>query len=256
MTTSQHLSPGLPQLRGTERPRTVVVLQPAYLPWLGFFDQLRRSDAFVYYDDVQYDKHGWRNRNRVKSAQGTPHWLSVPVRHSGLAWPRIDRVEIDRTSAWARKHVGTLRQFYSRAPHARSYLPALEELLYRPWESLVELDIALVQLICGWLKLHRPMVRSSELKIGGDKSGRLLAICKHLGAERYLSGDAAQDYLDLELFGSNGVAVEFQLFTHPRYPQLHGEFVPYLSIVDLILNCGEESPEVLVSTATDSKEKW
>jgi len=108
-------------------PRTLVVLQPGYLPWLGFFDQMRRADAFIYYDDVQFDKHGWRNRNRVKAPDGRPHWLTVPVLHSGRNWPRILDVGIDNRTPWARKHVGTLRQFYSRAPHLERYLPELAD---------------------------------------------------------------------------------------------------------------------------------
>src|SRR6058998_3901315 len=119
-------------------PRTLAVLQPGYLPWLGFFDQMRRADVFVYYDDVQFDKHGWRNRNRIKSPAG-PHWLSVPVRHHGLGQPSILEVEIEPGTPWARKHVGTLRQFYARAPYVKNYLPALEELLMRPWTHIVDL---------------------------------------------------------------------------------------------------------------------
>src|SRR6184192_3437498 len=111
--------------------RTLAVLQPGYLPWLGFFDQLQRSDVFVYYDDVQYDKHGWRNRNRIKSPSG-PHWLTVPVRHSGLGWPPISAVEIESGAPWARKHLGTIRQCYARAPYTDRYLAELGELLQRP----------------------------------------------------------------------------------------------------------------------------
>src|SRR3989442_9456693 len=106
--------------------RTVAVLQPGYLPWLGFFDQMRRSDVFVYYDDVQFDKHGWRNRNRVKAPTG-PHWLTVPVLHHGK--PRIKEVEIDERMPWARRHIGTIRQFYARATFLERYLGELDELL-------------------------------------------------------------------------------------------------------------------------------
>lgn len=110
---------------------TAVVLQPGYLPWLGFFDQMRRADVFVYYDDVQFDKNGWRNRNRVKSTDGRPCWLTVPVRHRGEGRPAINRIGIDRRAPWARKHVGTLRQHYSAAPHRESYLSELERTLSR-----------------------------------------------------------------------------------------------------------------------------
>lgn len=225
-------------------PPTVVVLQPGYLPWLGFFDQLRRSDVFVYYDDVQYDKHGWRNRNRIKTQSG-PLWLTVPVRHSGLGFPRIMDVEIDSRSPWARKHVASIRQAYAGTPFLGRYLPELEELLQRRWERIVDLDIAAVDVMARWFGLVRRTERSSELGIGGERSERLLAICRHFNASKYISGDSAQDYLDTDLFARHGIDVEWQRFTHPTYPQQHGEFVPFMSALDLILNCGDESLAVL-----------
>lgn len=226
--------------------KTLVVLQPGYLPWLGFFDQMRRADVFVYYDDVQYDKHGWRNRNRVKSPAG-PHWLTVPVRHHGLGQPRIMDVEIDSRAPWARKHVGTLRQFYARAPFVQRYLPELEALLERSWPRLIDLDVSVVALMAKWLKLSPEIHLASALGVAGEQSGRLLALCRHFGATRYLSGSAARDYLDVPLFERHGVAVEWQDYRHPTYPQQHGEFVPYLSAIDLLLNCGEESRAILES---------
>ena len=226
------------------RGRTLVVLQPGYLPWLGFFDQLRRADVFIYYDDVQYDKHGWRNRNRIKTQTG-PQWLTVPVLHHGRALPRILDVEIDRRQQWARKHVASLRQAYARAAYAALYLPELEEMLGRPWERLVDLDIALVEMMSRWLGLSRRIERSSELNVPGQQSERLLRLCQHVGAGRYLSGSAARVYLDAGLFERNGISVEWQDFAHPIYRQLHGDFVPYLSTIDLLLNCGDESLAVL-----------
>jgi len=224
---------------------TLVVLQPGYLPWLGFFDQMQRSDLFIYYDDVQFDKHGWRNRNRVKGPDGAPHWLTVPVLHSGRNWPPILEVEIDNRTPWARKHVGTLKQFYHKAPYLSRYLPALEEMLERGWTLLVDLDLAVTALICEWLGITRPTLRASTLGIPGKKSDRLLALCQHLGARRYLSGSAAKNYLDTELLARHGIEVEWQDYVHPVYPQQHGDFVPHLSIVDLLFNCGQESAAIL-----------
>ena len=222
--------------------RTLVVLQPGYLPWLGFFDQVRRADVFVYYDDVQFDTHGWRNRNRVKSPRGA-HWLSVPVRH---AWPNlIADVEVDNRQPWARKHIGTLQQFYARAPHTPEYLPTLEALLSQPWQRLVDLDIALSEQLCQWLGISTPRLRASELGVPGSRSQRLIDMCVHFGATRYLSGDAASAYLDVELFNRAGIAVEWQHFVHPEYPQQFGAFVPYLSVVDLLFNCGADSHAIL-----------
>jgi hypothetical protein len=224
--------------------RTLVVLQPGYLPWLGFFDQLLRSDIFVLYDDVQFDKNGWRNRNRIKSPTG-PHWLTVPVRIRSLT-QRILETQIDDRQPWARKHLGTIKQFYAGAPFLKRYLPELEELLAgRRWDRLIDLDVAVIQLFCAWLRIERQMVRASELGIGGERSERLLNICRHLGARRYLSGNAAQSYLDVELFVRHGIEVKFQNYEHPVYPQQHGQFVPLLSALDLLLNCGDESAAIV-----------
>ena len=227
-----------------EAGRTLVVLQPGYLPWLGFFDQMRRSDIFVFYDDVQFDKNGWRNRNRIKSPSG-PHWLTVPVRVSSLS-QRICETEIDARQPWARKHLGTIKQFYAKAPYVKRYLPELEELLMgRSWERLIELDTAVIELLCGWLNIEREVTRSSELGIEGERSERLLNICLAMGAQRYLSGNAARVYLDTELFGRHGIEVLWQDYEHPVYPQQHGEFVPFLSALDLVLNCGDESTAII-----------
>ena len=223
---------------------TLSVLQPGYLPWLGFFDQLRRCDVFVLYDDVQFDKHGWRNRNRVKSPQGV-HWLTVPVRHKGLGKQKILDVEIDNSTAWGRKHVATIQQCYAKAPFVRTYLPTLTEVLQERWTRLVDLDVALIEIMCGWLGVHRPIIRSSTLGIEGEQSDRLRKFCGHFGARCYFSGVKAQDYLDVNLFTGQGIAVQWQTFEHPVYPQQHGEFVSHLSALDLLLNCGEESPAIL-----------
>lgn len=224
--------------------KTLAVLQPGYLPWLGFFDQVLRSDVFVIYDDVQFDKHGWRNRNRVKSPTG-PVWLTVPVLHKGLGWQKILDVRINNDTDWPRKHLNTLRQLYSRAPYLDRFYPELERVLSQPWELIVDLDIELMKLFFGWLGIERTVVRSSMLGIDGDRSQRLLEFCRHFGADRYLSGAAARDYLDVPMFNASGVEVEWQDYVHPVYPQQHGEFVPFLSAVDLLLNCGDKSIDVL-----------
>ena len=223
---------------------TLVVLQPSYIPWLGFFDQVRRSDYFVYYDDAQYDKHGWRNRNRIKAAAG-PVWLTVPVRTRGRMGQQINEVEIANGTPWARKHLKSIEEAYARAPHCAAYLSPLAELLGRHWERLAELDIAVCKLMCSWFGLDRPMVRASELEIEGDRNDRLLAFCQHFGADTYLSGDAARSYLDVGLFSAHGIRVEWQNFQHPEYPQQHGLFVSHLSALDLVLNVGDQCAAVL-----------
>ena len=227
--------------------RVLAVLQPGYLPWLGYFDQANRSDIFVHYDDVQYDKHGWRNRNRVKSTQGEPHWLSVPVLHSGKDWPRVVDVEIDQRSSWSRKHLGTLQQFYGKAPFFKAYYPEIESVLSTPFAKLVDLDLALTEKLFALLGLKRRTERSSTLGVPGEKTERLIALCQRFEATHYLTGDAARDYLDVAAFTRVGVKVVWQEYQHPEYPQGPLAFVPYLSIVDLLLNCGPESLRVLAA---------
>jgi len=226
----------------------VVILQPGYLPWLGFFDQLYRSDVFVLYDDVQFDKHGWRNRNRIKTPSG-PHWLTVPVRTRGLGSQPINRISIDTRSGWSRKHLTALRVNYARAPFVDAYLGAFEALYARPWERLLDLNLATLELLAGALGLRRRVVLSSTLGIPGQRSERLLRICQALGARTYLTGDAAESYLDRDLFEAQRITLEFHRYRHPVYPQLYGEFVPYLSVVDLLFNVGPNSLAVLASGA-------
>jgi hypothetical protein len=241
------VSPSCPPSRPDDAPgTTVVVLQPSYLPWLGFFDQIRRSSVFVYYDDVQFDKNGWRNRNRIRNGDA-PLWLTVPVRQNGRFGQAILETEIDRSQPWALRHTRSLRQCYARAPFLNLYMDELEELLHRPWSLLCDLDMAAVALICRWLELEQPLHRASELGIQGGQTERLLSICRHFGASRYLSGAAATCYLDVELMESHGVAVEFQDYRHPVYPQRGGPFLPYLSIIDLLFNMGPGSLEILAS---------
>lgn len=224
--------------------RTLVVLQPGYLPWLGFFDQMLKSDVFVLYDDVQYDKRGWRNRNRIKCPSG-PRWLTVPVKTKGRYLQKILEVEIDNTQAWTAQHLRTLRHCYAAAPYVDRYLPELEELLGRQWDLLVELDIALIGKLAQWLGLSPTTMRSSKMEAKGSKTERLLELALELGATTYLSGNAAQDYLDVELMVEHRIEVRWHNYEHPTYPQLHGPFMPYLSAIDLLLNCGEESGSVL-----------
>jgi hypothetical protein len=225
--------------------KRVVVLQPSYLPWLGYFDQLYKSDVFVLYDDVQYDKHGWRNRNRIKTDTG-PLWLTVPVLTHGQGLPTNRDARIDARQPWARKHLQALRVNYAKAPAFGEVFDGLEAALQRPWTHLIDLNRAVLEALCRLLGLTRPILLSSELDVPGQKTERLIAICRALGAGRYLTGDAASEYLDETQFAANDIRVEYHHYRHPVYAQLHGEFVPYLSVVDLLMNHGRESLGVLV----------
>jgi WbqC-like protein len=227
----------------------LAVLQPGYLPWLGFFDQMNRADVFVLYDDVQYTRSDWRNRNRVKGPAG-PVWLTVPVqRQFGQT---IRDALVDNRGDWARKHRETLRVHYGKSRFFAAHFPFLEDAFARPWERLVDLDLHLIEGLKRALGIDTPTPRSSELGIGGDRLERLLALCRHFGATAYLTGAAAEDYLEPQAFEAAGITLEYQQYEHPVYPQLYGEFVPYLSVVDLLFNCGPESRAILAGEGREA----
>jgi hypothetical protein len=219
---------------------TLVVLQPGYLPWLGFFDQMKKADVFVYYDDVQFDKNGWRNRNRIKGSKG-PVWLTVPVRHKGRSEQSIQAVEVIQDQLWATKHVKSIRELYAHAPFTKDYLDGLEAVLSGPKTHLVDFCYAAVEYFRGVLEIDTPMFRSSDLNIEGKRSERLVNICNHFQADTYLSGDSAKSYLQDDLFKDAGIDVQWQNYQHPTYDQQHGAFISHLSIVDLVMNMGPDS---------------
>ena len=150
---------------------TVAILQPGYLPWLGFFDQMQKADVFVYLDDVQFDKHGWRNRNRIKNSSGQASWLTVPIRHRGKGKPLVNEVEIDGQSRWARKHIETLRQSYAAAPYFKPYLGELTEILSKDWKQLIDLNWEITQLLMSWLNIETPIVWASSMDVNSGSTG-------------------------------------------------------------------------------------
>jgi len=216
---------------------TLVVLQPSYLPWLGYFDQMSKADVFVWYDDVQFDKHGWRNRNRIKGPKG-PLWLTVPVLQTGRSLQTISAVEINNRLSWSRKHLRSVEQLYARAPFSSDVLPRLSGILLRPWRHLVDLDIATTEWLAHEFGIATPRHRASQLGIEGDRNTRLINLCRYFQATRYISGDAARDYLEVARFAAAGIEVVWHAYLHPQYPQLHGDFISHLSALDLLLNAG------------------
>jgi hypothetical protein len=224
---------------GSIRPGGSVILaahQPQYLPWLGYFDKIRRADRFVLLDTVQFKKNEWQNRNRIRTAAGWA-WLTVPVHYR---FPmRIDEVPIDESTPWRRRQVTTLRQAYARAPHGAAVLSPLEELLAQPLRRLAELNAKSVFLIARLLGLKTPVVPASLLPpMPEGADARLIALCRHFGCTTYLAGAGGRDYMDLGTWRAAGIAVEFQEFRHPVYGQCHPGFEPNLSAIDLLCNAG------------------
>lgn len=225
--------------------RTVAVLQPSYLPWLGALEQIARADVFVFYDDVQFDKNGWRNRNRIRT-HGDPgwSWLTVPVKLPH-AFPPLGEVEIDARVPWGRKHRRTLEMAYASAPH-RAELERFVPLFESTTTSLLELAMQSTRMLAEVLGLTRSIMRSSQLGIAGERSARLLEICKSLGATDYYSGKAAEDYLDVALFEREGIRVAFQDFVHPVYEQCHKPFISHLSAIDALLCAGSKRTREMI----------
>jgi len=221
-------------------------MQPTYLPWLGYFDLIDQSDVFVLLDTVQFEKQSWQQRNRVKTPQGVV-WLTVPVLQD--LDNRIFEVEINNKVDWQRKHRGTIEQSYSRACYFGEFASALRAFTTREWTHLADLNIALIEAFCGWFGLRPNLVRASEMPaIPGHREELIISICRHFGANEYLSPPGSRVYLNDETpFKEAGISLRFQAYEHPIYPQRHGEFVPYLSALDLLLNAGEESLSIVRS---------
>ena len=229
----------------------VAVHQPQYLPWIGYFDKMRRADVFCYLNDVQYKKNEWQNRNRIKTAQDW-QWLTVPVRYR---FPeKINEVRINNTTQWSKKHLQAIKTNYSRAPYFKEYISIFEDTFSRDWELISGLNIHLIECLKDALQMkEKKTIISSELTPREDPTDRLIDICKELGADTYLAGQGGADYMDAIRFEKNGLKLIMQEFKHPVYSQLFGDFQSHMSIVDLLFNCGTESMDMIRSANEGSR---
>jgi hypothetical protein len=226
----------------------VGIHQLHYLPWLRYFDKIHHSDVFVVLDDIQFSKNGWQNRNRVKTAAGAT-LLTVPVLMH--ARQRLDEVCIDSRSAWRRKHWTTIEQNYRRSPYFAEYAGRLRSIYDGDWRRLNDLNRHMLRFFLDALGITTPVVYSSELRVPGTATRRLVNLVKAAGGDTYVTGAYALDtYLDATLLAQEGIALEIQEWQPPVYPQLHGEFIPDLSVLDLVMNCGSESLSVLCGQLT------
>lgn len=231
---------------GTED-RVVAIHQPNYLPWIGYFGKIARSDVFVFLDDVEYSDRSWINRNRIKTPDGWT-WLTVPVRGSSGA---IEDVQIAGDD-WRDHHRKSLQQNYGKATAFDEVRELFEATYDRSWESLASLNVHLIRSIADRIGLECTYVRSSEIGVDATKTERIVRLCEGLGADRYLSGTGARSYLARERFDRSSITLEYQSFTHPEYEQRFGEFIPKLSIVDVLANVGpQETAEIVHSLGDD-----
>ena len=214
--------------------RVAVILQPSYLPWIGYFDLLSQADVWVWYDDVQFTRRDWRNRNRV-AGDGDPQWLTVPVKSRGRFEQKILDVEIDDSRPWQRKHLETVRRLYLKAPHTEEVLDVLRQELNRRPERLADLTIDVAEALAARLGFAPRFVRSSTLTdTPGRRDQRLIAICQRLDAGVYLSGPAARAYIDPTNFQAASIELRYAIYEYPPYPRGGQRFVPRLSIVDAL----------------------
>lgn len=221
----------------------VVILQPSYIPWRGYFDQIRRADLFIFYDDVQYDKHGWRNRNQIKTHQGK-QWLTIPVHSKGATQGALIKdIRIDWSKPWARSHLKALTVSYSKAPCFKEYLPLLNDLYQRNDEFLADFTVESSILLARTLGFNSTeFIRSSKLTdITGRKADRVINVLKQVGATHYICGPSASSYMEPEKFDAAGITFEYINYNYPEYSQMYPPYDPYVSILDLIFMTGNEA---------------
>lgn len=217
--------------------RRVAILQSCYIPWKGYFNIIGSVDVFVIYDDVQFSKNHWHNRNRIKTQAG-PKWVTIPVSKGTTGFQRIDEVRISQP--FAIKHWRSIQQSYSKAKYFEECCGWLADLYRRAddLELLSDVNILFIKAISARLELETTFVSSTDFAKGNTPTGRLVDICRKLGCSQYLSGPSARSYLDQSCFAEAGIDIKWMDYSYPEYPQLHGAFDHHVSIVDLIFNVG------------------
>lgn len=221
--------------------KKVAILQSNYIPWKGYFDIIASVDEFILYDDMQYTRRDWRNRNLIKTPRGV-QWISVPVRVKGKFDQTIRETEIDGTD-WAALHWKTIIQNYRKAPHFEEIAAIFEPLyLQNQYTHLSKLNRQLIEAICAYLGIFTKISNSWDYQLINGKTERLADICAQAGGTEYISGPSAKGYIDELHFTEKNIKLSWFEYTgYPEYPQLWGEFSHGVSILDLLFNCGKES---------------
>jgi hypothetical protein len=220
--------------------------QPNYLPYLGFFDKMSKSDIFFIMDDVQFVIQDFHHRNRIKTKDG-PKWLTIPVVQERIPIKDIkikNDVELSGMP-WNQYHSTLIRQNYARARFFKDYFPTLEEIYKEAGKderNLAENNMMFIDFLCDAFGIKVPKVLTSTLGINTTRSQRVVDICKALNADTYLSGDGGREYIDEKVFEDNGIKLVYQNYKQPQYQQVNGEFVPFMSAIDYLLNCGKCLP--------------
>ena len=226
--------------------------QPIFMPWPGFFHKALHSDCLVLLDDVQFPRgRSWLNRNRLKNEDGEL-WLTVPVLKKGRGLQVIRRVEIQNDKGWRKKHLGSIRQNYVHAPYFADYFQTIESIYRNGHSLLAEQNIDLITFFLDALSLKTRLLRQSELGVFGTGTHLLIKICEHVGADRLLTFPMVEKHLDLDAMGKHGIELVRANFRPPVYPQLWGDFIYNLSTLDLLLNCGPKSRDIVAGPINSS----
>ncbi len=219
--------------------KKVAISQSNYIPWKGYFDLIASVDEFILFDDMQYTKRDWRNRNKIKTPNGLI-WLSVPVKVKGRYHQKIKDTEIDGTG-WQASHWNSLEINYKKAPHFSEIADWLKPLyLDQTYSNLSVMNRAFIEAVCRYLSIDTLITNSWDYQLIEGKTERLADICRQAHASEYVSGPSAKDYVDEELFNAVDIKLTWFDYSHyPTYDQLYGEFVHGVSIVDVLFNCGK-----------------
>ena len=225
--------------------KSVAIVQSSYIPWKGYFNLIRSVDEFVLYDDQQYTRRDWRNRNRIKTPQGTI-WLTIPVNVKGKYHQRIDETTVS-DPRWAERHWRTLEHAYGQAPHFEELRAALQPVyLECDEEFLSAINRRFLAAICDLLAIRTSITWSRDYEAEGTKTERLVSVCRAAGATSYLSGPTARAYLDESLFAAAGIEVRFMDYSgYPEYDQLYPPFEHAVSAIDLLVHTGTSAPSYL-----------
>ncbi len=224
----------------------ISIIQPCFIPWLGYFEQIALADYFVYLDDVKYTKQDWRNNNQLKSNNGLGK-VVVPVKKTNEQ-TLINQALISYNEKWEQKLMNTVTSWYGKAPHFKEIMDLLQSVIFNQYKRLVDLNYNLNNAILKYLGIGTAISIASEIpKTTNDKNLRLLEICQHFdGVEIFYDGKKAQNFIDTDFFKRNGIIVVFQDYIQVPYKQLWGDFIPYTSVLDVLMNCGKDSLEIIM----------
>lgn len=220
--------------------KKIAILQSNYIPWKGYFDMIAAVDEFIIYDDMQYTKNDWRNRNQIKTSQGV-QWLTVPIKLKGKFGQLIRDAEISGDS-WREQHLKTLAMNYGKAIYFKEIFNVVEPLYLNDYRTISELNRAFIEAICAYLGITTKISNSWDYNLIEGKTSRLVDLCQQACAAEYISGPAAKNYIESDLFEEAGIKLTwFDYAGYPEYPQLWGEFTHGVTILDLLFNCGKDS---------------